>query len=193
MLGAGSPPLHPFRLGLEFLLSGHREIDGMIALHAQLAQNFAKELGMPPAVANAVGSAYEYWNGRGWPGKLAGKDIPLAARIAQFAEYVEVAHRIGGPSAAAALSRECQGKQFDPALSELVAAGAAEIFDGLDRLAAWDAVIEAEPALAVVLSVGHRRQPRAVRRQRAERSPFDASRRRRDEPRCRFGTRLPRV
>jgi HD-GYP domain-containing protein (c-di-GMP phosphodiesterase class II) len=151
MLGAGSPPLHRFRLGLEFLLSGHREVDGMIARHAELAQNFAKELGMPPSVVDAVGSAYENWNGRGWPGKLAGNDIPLAARVAQLAEYLEVAHRIGGPLAAAELCRERHGKQFDPALSELVCACAAELFDGLDRLGAWDAVIAAEPALAVVL------------------------------------------
>ena len=29
-LGAGRPPLHRFRLGLEFALSGHRDVDGMI-------------------------------------------------------------------------------------------------------------------------------------------------------------------
>jgi hypothetical protein len=30
-LGAGNPPLHRFRLGLEFMLSGHREVDDMIS------------------------------------------------------------------------------------------------------------------------------------------------------------------
>src|SRR5262249_22300487 len=29
-LGAGHRPLHRFRLGLEFFVSGHREVDGMI-------------------------------------------------------------------------------------------------------------------------------------------------------------------
>src|SRR5438874_235154 len=40
-LGSGHPPLHRFRLGLEFVISGHREVDGMIAHHAALA------LGLP--------------------------------------------------------------------------------------------------------------------------------------------------
>src|SRR5215203_5532139 len=34
MIGAGSSPLHRLRLGLEFAVSGHREVDGMIAQHA---------------------------------------------------------------------------------------------------------------------------------------------------------------
>ena len=29
-LGAGNPPMHRFRVGLEFALSGHREVDDMI-------------------------------------------------------------------------------------------------------------------------------------------------------------------
>ena len=36
-LGAGSPPLHRFRIGLEFALAGRRELDGMIAAHAAVA------------------------------------------------------------------------------------------------------------------------------------------------------------
>ena len=34
-IGAGQPPLHRFRVGLEFMLSGHREVDDMIAHHAR--------------------------------------------------------------------------------------------------------------------------------------------------------------
>ena len=37
MIGAGNPPLHRFRVGLEFALSGRREVDGMIDHHAALA------------------------------------------------------------------------------------------------------------------------------------------------------------
>ena len=31
LIGAGNPPLHRFRVGLEFAFSGHREVNGMIA------------------------------------------------------------------------------------------------------------------------------------------------------------------
>src|SRR6266849_6695657 len=35
-IGAGNPPLHRFRIGLEFAVSGHREVEGMIAHHAKV-------------------------------------------------------------------------------------------------------------------------------------------------------------
>ncbi len=47
---------------------------------------------------------------------------------------------------------ERRGEQFDPRLADLVNAEADAILSGLDSVATWDAVIEAEPALAVVLS-----------------------------------------
>jgi HD domain len=151
-LGAGNPPLHRFRVGLEFLVSGHRDLGGMIERHARLAQSFAEQLGLPRAVIEALGSGYEQWNGRGWPRKLAGEEVPVASRLAHIAEYVEVAHRVGGSDAAVALARKQRGKQFDPALADLLCDRAAEIFSGLDSVTTWNAVIEAEPALAVVLS-----------------------------------------
>ena len=43
----GSPPLHRFRLGLEFAISGHRDVDGMIDQHAALARELAAQLGLP--------------------------------------------------------------------------------------------------------------------------------------------------
>src|ERR1700751_5827974 len=46
-LGSGYPPLHRFRVGLEFALSGHREVDGMIAHHAEMAQELARQLELP--------------------------------------------------------------------------------------------------------------------------------------------------
>jgi hypothetical protein len=70
----------------------------------------------------------------------------------QLAEHVEVAHRVGGERAASALARERAGGQFDPALVDLLVADGPAIFDGLDEIDRWRAVIDAEPSLAVVLS-----------------------------------------
>ena len=44
LLGAGNPPLHRFKIGLEFALSGRREVDGMIESHARLARQLAEQL-----------------------------------------------------------------------------------------------------------------------------------------------------
>ncbi len=152
LVGAGNPPLHRFRVGLEFAFSGHRQLDGMISQHARLARTLAEQLGLPGIVGESVGAAYEQWDGRGWPGALKGGAIPIAARIAQLAEFMEVAHRVGGVAAAAALARRRAGRQFDPALAALLCAQAQEIFGGADAVPAWQAVIAAEPALAVELS-----------------------------------------
>jgi HD-GYP domain-containing protein (c-di-GMP phosphodiesterase class II) len=154
LIGAGNPPLHRVRVGLEFALSGHRELDGMISQHARLARLLAEQLDLPAAVRDAVGAAYEQWDGRGWPGELRGDAIPVAARIAQFAEYVEVAHRVRGTAAASALARKQSGRQFDPALAGLLATRAGSVLDGLETVPPWQAVIAAEPALALPLPPG---------------------------------------
>jgi HD-GYP domain-containing protein (c-di-GMP phosphodiesterase class II) len=151
-LGSGHPPLHRFRLGLEFMLSGHREVDNMFAHHAAIARRLGEQLSLPDAVLDALGAAYERWDGRGWPGKLKGDAIPLAARIAQAAEYVEVANRVGGIVAVKKLAREWRGGHFDPAVSDFLLAKGDMVLSALETVAAWDAVIGGEPALCVVVS-----------------------------------------
>jgi hypothetical protein len=37
-LGSGHPPVRRFRLGIEFAMSGHRELDGMIDHHAKMTR-----------------------------------------------------------------------------------------------------------------------------------------------------------
>jgi HD-GYP domain-containing protein (c-di-GMP phosphodiesterase class II) len=152
MIGAGNPPLHRFRVGLEFALSGRREVDGMIAQHARMAQLLAEQLQLSDEVSLALAGAYEQWDGRGWPGRMRADQIPLAARIAQLAEFVEVAQRVGGSDAVRELVRRRRGKQFDPQLAALVDADADELLGGLDGTSTWDTVIRAEPALAVSLT-----------------------------------------
>jgi len=152
LVGSGNTPLHRFRVGLEFAVAGHRDVEGMIAQHASLARSLAERLGLSASVQEAVGAAYERWDGRGWPGDLRGDAIPLASRLAQVAEFVEVAHRIGGVDAAKALAAKRGGTQFDPAIARALRADADAVLGDLDSTHTWDAVIAAEPALSVVLS-----------------------------------------
>ncbi len=52
LLGAGNAPLHRFRVGLEFALSGHKELDDMIAEPRRgRARMLGEQLGLPDAVA----------------------------------------------------------------------------------------------------------------------------------------------
>ena len=151
-LGAGQPVLQRFRVGLSFALTGHRELDGMVARHSARARSLAAEIGLPAEVQDAVGASYEQWDGHGWPGELKGDAVPIAARLAQLSEYTEVAHRLGGTGAATVLARKRAGGQFDPALADLLCTNPEAILGGLDSARTWEAVIAAEPALGVRLS-----------------------------------------
>jgi HD-GYP domain-containing protein (c-di-GMP phosphodiesterase class II) len=151
-LGSGQPALHRFRVGLNFALSGHRELEGMIASHSALARSLAREVGLPETVQDAVAAAYEQWDGKGWPGSLKGDAIPIAARVSQIAEFIEVAHRSGGTEAATALAEKLAGSQFDPHVAACFVGAANDILAGLDTTSAWGQVIEAEPALSHPLS-----------------------------------------
>jgi HD-GYP domain-containing protein (c-di-GMP phosphodiesterase class II) len=152
LVGSGNPPLHRLRVALEFVVAGRRDLEGMIEQHARLARTLGEQLALPAEVLASLGSAYEQWNGKGWPGELEGDEVPLPARLAQLAEYTEVAHRIGGVEAATALARERAGRQFDPSLAALLCDHADAILGGLDGVGTWQAVIDAEPGLALVLS-----------------------------------------
>jgi HD-GYP domain-containing protein (c-di-GMP phosphodiesterase class II) len=152
MIGSGNPPLHRFRIGLEFAISGRHDMDRMMETHVQLARALGQQLELPQTVLDALVGAYEQWDGHGWPNQIAGEEVPLASRVAQLAEYVEVAHRVGGVDAAKALARDRAGKQFDPMLADLVCADGDLLLSGLDEVDTWQAVVAAEPALAVVLS-----------------------------------------
>ena len=151
-LGAGHPLVQRFRLGVEFAVGGHRDLNKMIEHHAAIAGALVDQLPLTAAVRDAVGAAYEQWDGRGWPGELRGEAVPGAARISQMAEFLEVAHRVGGVSEAKSLADRERGRQFDPYLCDLVVAEADEVLADLDEVPSWAAVISAEPTLAVTIA-----------------------------------------
>ena len=150
--GRGNPPLHRFRVGLEFAISGRRDLDDMVAHHAALARMLAEQLGLGRDVQESVGASYEQWDGKGWPGKLRGDAVPIGARIGALAEFAEVAHRVGGVAAATKLARKRAGRQFDPTVAAALCDAPDGIFADLDTTQTWNAVIDAEPALGVRLS-----------------------------------------
>jgi HD-GYP domain-containing protein (c-di-GMP phosphodiesterase class II) len=151
-VGSGNPPLHRFRVAVEFAISGHRDIDNMIAQHAYLSRQLAAQLDLPDAVQEAVGSAYEQWDGKGWPGVLRGDAVPMASRLSAIGEFTEVAHRMGGTAAAVSVAETRAGTQFDPDLAGTFCKHADDILFELDACDTWAAVIDAEPSLGVYLS-----------------------------------------
>ena len=68
-------------------------------------------------------------------GELRGEDVPVAARIAQLAEFVEVAHRVGGVEAAGRWRARARAGSSTPRWPRAVARDAEVIFAGLDAVA----------------------------------------------------------
>src|SRR6185436_14818614 len=99
--------------------------------HATMARALGEQLELSVEVLDALAASYERWDGRGWPGRLAGEQVPAAAGIAQAAEYVEVANRVGGVQTAKRLARKRRGKQFAPAVSDVIVSEGELILAGL--------------------------------------------------------------
>ena len=77
--------------------------------------------GLAP-VAAMVRSSHERWDGRGYPDRLTGDEIPLGARIVAVCDAFDAmtkdrSYRAGmDPEAAVAELRRCAGSQFDLSL-----------------------------------------------------------------------------
>ncbi len=120
---------------LEFALSGHREMDDMIAHHAAMTRG-ARRAARTAATRCSRRSVLRTSSGtaRGWPGKLKGEDGPtrVAARAARPSSSRS---RIASAASKRprALARERADKQFDPQLAQLRRATRAEmILAGLE-------------------------------------------------------------
>jgi putative nucleotidyltransferase with HDIG domain len=89
----------------------------------------ARLLGLPEAVAAALRTMDEHWDGGGYPYGIRGDATPLAGRIIGLAQVMEIFWAQGGPPAALGVARERRGRWFDPDLVDaLLDAGRAEAF-----------------------------------------------------------------
>ena len=99
----------------------------MLERHPQIGHKMLESLGVEP-VADWVLHHHERWDGGGYPNRLSGDQIPLAARIIFVADAYDAmtsdrAYRGAIPQrdALAELER-CAGTQFDPTVVEALAA-----------------------------------------------------------------------
>lgn len=88
----------------------------------------------------------------GVPRGLKGQEILVSSRLVNLADVVEVFHRAGGVESAVAVARERAGTQFDPELAEVFAGAARSLFDELEAVEPWAAVLSATYASRYWLS-----------------------------------------
>ena len=116
--GSGQPPARRAAMLLGLLLTPRTRMAGLIHSHCMSAGLMAERIGLDSSVREAVGCAFERWDGSGLPVGRRGEDIPLATRVVQLAETCEVHQRAHGTTGALAMARDRSGKQFDPRLVE---------------------------------------------------------------------------
>ena len=93
--------------------------------HPVIGEQDAARLGLPRGVQLLVRWHHEWWNGAGYPDKLEGEHIPLAARILRLADTYG-AMTANRPFRAALSDndarkyvREWAGLEFDPAVAQV--------------------------------------------------------------------------
>lgn len=89
-------------------------------LRCHRGADIALQLGFSEWTAAAIRNLDEHWDGKGHPDGVAGRDIPLPARIACLAQTVDVFLEKGGVPAVMEMLRERRGRWFDPELVDLV-------------------------------------------------------------------------
>ncbi len=151
-VGGGSPPLGRLAMIGRFLAGGSKEVAASMASHCEASGDLSLRLGLGPEVREPLQQAFERWDGKGYPAKLAGNDIARIMRIVRIAHEAEAAHRIGGVGAAVEMLGSRRGTEFDPELVDRFCANADELLASLDDIDGWDVLIGEQEALGRVLS-----------------------------------------
>jgi HD-GYP domain-containing protein (c-di-GMP phosphodiesterase class II) len=121
-------------------------------VQCEVAEMLTGRLGFDDDYHRDINGVQERWDGKGFPGKIRGEEITLAARVVGVANLAAICHRLEGPDAALHTLRRRSGTAFDPAVVSAFTANGAELFAALEVDSAWDRVLEVEPGERRVLS-----------------------------------------
>ena len=153
---AGEGKALPERLRIlsSVLAAGRRGAADGFRAGCEVADRLADRLGMSARVRAALACTFERWSGTGYPNGVRGDAIPRAMRIVHLTQEMEALERFGGVASSVALARKRAGRAYDPAIVEVFAKVAGEIFARLARASAWDDVLSIDPAPRVLSDGG---------------------------------------
>lgn len=150
MLGhvaSGSSPIRRLTMIGRFLAGGSNEVQASMASHCETSGELSLRLGLGPEVRDPLQQAFERWDGKGSPAKLAGDQIARIMRIVHIANDVEPLHRLGGVDGAVEMLRSRRGTEFDPELVDRFCANARDLCVSVGDLDGWDSLIGSRPEL----------------------------------------------
>ena len=133
-VASGSSAIRRFTMIGRFLAGGSKEVALSMASHCEASGDLSLRLGLGPDVRDPLQQAFERWDGKGSPARLAGGEIARIMRIVHVANDVEALHRIGGVDAAVEMLRSRRGTEFDPEIVDRFCAHAGELLTFTDEL-----------------------------------------------------------
>ena len=149
MMSAVAPPTAPPRIrawrlarhlpGLAFGFAG------VVNATCEVARMLTDELGLGASVSNLFAFEAARWDGKGFPGGVAGEEIPVAVRIAHVARDAAVQLMLGDSEFAADVIGQRAAMAFDPIVARTLAREAAHILDFESDLTLWDLTLDCEP------------------------------------------------
>lgn len=116
---ASDDPSLPVRIGrlFSFMTQCRAVMKEGVSAHCEVGEMFARRLGLPVAVQEAIRFSWERWDGKGLAFAQPGSQTPVAARVLHLAQVVGAAHAFGGRAAAQVIVTERKGTDFDPDLA----------------------------------------------------------------------------
>lgn len=141
--GAGLPA----HRRLAVLLGALRDGPGVIFGSAcEAGEHLATRLGYGAGATAAIAVAFERFDGKGWPGRLRGDAVPVAARVAMVAEEATALAEVTDATSALAEAAARAGRAYDPDVVAALARIGPDTFAELADADGWAAVTAADPA-----------------------------------------------
>jgi HD-GYP domain-containing protein (c-di-GMP phosphodiesterase class II) len=139
-------PGRPLRERLPLVARGLADVKGAersLSAHCEVAVMLAARAGLARPVIDALGHAYERWDGKGFPAGLRGDAIPLAVRIAVVARDVELASALELDPRTSL--RERRGRAYDPSVVDVFHEVWPEAVDTVAAGDEWELGLRCEP------------------------------------------------
>jgi HD-GYP domain-containing protein (c-di-GMP phosphodiesterase class II) len=115
------------------------------ATHCEVAAMLAKRLGLSDTVCDALLRGFERWDGRGFPHRYAGEDVPIAVRLAVVARDIEVLTRTVGLEETRGALRRRRDHAYDPRVVDAFLRQDASILAAIETSDVWEEVLRREP------------------------------------------------
>jgi HD-GYP domain-containing protein (c-di-GMP phosphodiesterase class II) len=149
-LGLSSPDFD--RVIAQLMLTFPQVMQESAAGHCEVAQRLTSRFGFGESMQQALGQAYERWDGQGVPGGMKGEAIAASVHIVSLAHDAVLFHRMGGAQMAVAVAKERAGGAHEPRIVERFCQQAAHLLAGLEAGSSWEAVLALEPGEQTSLS-----------------------------------------